>query len=42
MENINVTADYSGELQRKLCQLANVLDEKAFPAVHAVAKEIQP
>lgn len=42
MGHINVTADYSGELQRKLCQLATVLDEKAFPAVHAVAKEIQP
>lgn len=42
MGHINVTADYSGELQRKLCQLATMLDEKAFPAVHAVAKEIQP
>ncbi|EEX39173.1 5-(carboxyamino)imidazole ribonucleotide synthase [Vibrio furnissii] len=41
MGHINVTADYSGELQRKLCQLAAVLDPKAFPAVQAVAQQIK-
>lgn len=42
MGHINVTADYSGELQRKLCQLAEVLDADAFPAVQEVAHQIQP
>lgn len=40
MGHINVTADYRGELQRKLCQLAQVLDTDAFPAVHDAASEI--
>ncbi|KGY11514.1 phosphoribosylaminoimidazole carboxylase [Vibrio tubiashii] len=34
MGHINVCGDYSGELQRKLCALADVLDKEAFPAVH--------
>ncbi|WP_136487768.1 5-(carboxyamino)imidazole ribonucleotide synthase [Vibrio sp. H11] len=42
MGHINVTADYSGELQRKLCELATVLDADAFPAVQEVARQIQP
>ncbi|MGR2823313.1 5-(carboxyamino)imidazole ribonucleotide synthase [Vibrio vulnificus] len=41
MGHINVCGDYSGELQRRLCALANVLDEKAFPAVHEFAKKWQ-
>ncbi len=41
MGHINVTADYSGELQRKLCQLAAVLDPTAFPAVQEVAQQIK-
>ncbi|HDY7731093.1 TPA: 5-(carboxyamino)imidazole ribonucleotide synthase [Vibrio vulnificus] len=41
MGHINVSGDYSGELQRRLCALANVLDEKAFPAVHEFAKKWQ-
>ncbi|WGY48333.1 5-(carboxyamino)imidazole ribonucleotide synthase [Vibrio sp. ABG19] len=42
MGHINVTADYSGELQRKLCELATVLDADTFPAVQEVARQIQP
>lgn len=42
MGHINVTADYSGDLQRKLCELAQVLDADAFPAVQEVARQIQP
>ncbi len=34
MGHINVCGDYSGELQRKLCALADVLDKESFPAVH--------
>ncbi|HAS6243980.1 5-(carboxyamino)imidazole ribonucleotide synthase [Vibrio vulnificus] len=41
MGHINVSGDYSGELQRRLCALAKVLDEKAFPAVHEFAKKWQ-
>ena len=41
MGHINVTADYSGELQRKLCEIADHLDENAFPAVHEVAQKIR-
>lgn len=41
MGHINVTADYSGELQRKLCEIAGYLDAKAFPAVHEVAQKIR-
>lgn len=37
MGHINVCGDYSGELQRKLCALADVLDDNAFPAVHEFA-----
>lgn len=37
MGHINVCGDYSGELQRKLCSLAEVLDKEAFPAVHEFA-----
>lgn len=38
MGHINVCGDYSGELQRRLCALAKVLDPRAFPAVHDFAK----
>ncbi|KHT42486.1 5-(carboxyamino)imidazole ribonucleotide synthase [Vibrio sinaloensis] len=38
MGHINVCGDYNGELQRKLCALADVLDKKAFPAVHNFAE----
>jgi 5-(carboxyamino)imidazole ribonucleotide synthase len=38
MGHINVCGDYTGELQRKLCSLAEVLDKDAFPAVHEFAK----
>lgn len=37
MGHINVCGDYSGELQRKLCELAKLLDAHAFPAVHEFA-----
>lgn len=37
MGHINVCGDYSGELQRKLCALAGVLDKDVFPAVHQFA-----
>lgn len=38
MGHINVCGDYNGELQRKLCALANLLDKQAFPAVHKFAE----
>lgn len=38
MGHINVCGDYSGELQRRLCALAGVLDKSAFPAVHEFAE----
>lgn len=38
MGHINICGDYSGELQRRLCTLAKVLDSQAFPAVHDFAK----
>ena len=38
MGHINVCGDYNGELQRKLCALANLLDKQAFPAVHEFAE----
>ncbi len=38
MGHINVCGDYNGELQRKLCALADVLDKSAFPAVHDFAE----
>jgi len=41
MGHINVCGDYTGELQRKLCALAEVLDEQAFPAVHEFAASIK-
>ncbi|KOO14802.1 phosphoribosylaminoimidazole carboxylase [Vibrio xuii] len=37
MGHINVCGDYNGELQRKLCALADSLDKEAFPAVHEFA-----
>ncbi|WP_391088752.1 5-(carboxyamino)imidazole ribonucleotide synthase [Vibrio sp. NH-UV-68] len=37
MGHINVCGDYNGELQRKLCKLAQILDKHAFPAVHEFA-----
>ncbi|MGL4478770.1 MAG: ATP-grasp domain-containing protein, partial [Aeromonas veronii] len=41
MGHINVTADYTGELQRKLGQLAELLDAEAFPALHLAANQIE-
>ena len=41
MGHINVCGDYTGELNRKLCALADVLGEQAFPAVHEFAKQWQ-
>ncbi|EGU33378.1 5-(carboxyamino)imidazole ribonucleotide synthase [Vibrio scophthalmi] len=37
MGHINVCGDYSGELQRRLCALAEQLDQQAFPAIHNFA-----
>ncbi|MEZ8101678.1 5-(carboxyamino)imidazole ribonucleotide synthase [Vibrio bivalvicida] len=37
MGHINVCGDYSGELQRKLCAIAKLLDKQAFPAIHEFA-----
>ncbi|MCW8336035.1 5-(carboxyamino)imidazole ribonucleotide synthase [Vibrio paucivorans] len=39
MGHINVSAEYTAELQRKLCALADILDEEAFPAVHEFAQK---
>ncbi|MDF5305879.1 ATP-grasp domain-containing protein, partial [Vibrio parahaemolyticus] len=39
MGHINVCGDYPGELHRRLCALADVLDPMAFPAVHEFAKQ---
>ncbi|WP_194437289.1 5-(carboxyamino)imidazole ribonucleotide synthase [Vibrio fluminensis] len=39
MGHINVSGDYSGELQRRLFALADVLDSEAFPAIHDFAKQ---
>ncbi|EGR0247117.1 5-(carboxyamino)imidazole ribonucleotide synthase [Vibrio parahaemolyticus] len=41
MGHINVCGDYPGELHRRLCALAEVLDPMAFPAVHEFAKQAQ-
>ncbi|MGO1298345.1 MAG: 5-(carboxyamino)imidazole ribonucleotide synthase [Vibrio sp.] len=41
MGHINLTADYPGQLQRKLCEIAKYLDKEAFPAVHQIAHDIQ-
>ncbi|MEH0743322.1 5-(carboxyamino)imidazole ribonucleotide synthase [Vibrio cholerae] len=41
MGHINVCGDYSGELQRKLCELATLLDSDAFPAVHEFAQHFE-
>ncbi len=41
MGHINVCGDYPGELHRRLCALADVLDQVAFPAVHQFAKQSQ-
>ncbi|WP_428773995.1 5-(carboxyamino)imidazole ribonucleotide synthase [Vibrio sp.] len=41
MGHINVCGDYSGELQRKLCALAELLDEQAYPALHQFARQVQ-
>lgn len=40
MGHTNVCGDYSGELQRKLRALADVLDKEAFPAVHQFAANL--
>ncbi|EIU7857070.1 5-(carboxyamino)imidazole ribonucleotide synthase [Vibrio parahaemolyticus] len=39
MGHINVCGDYPGELHRRLCALAEVLDPMTFPAVHEFAKQ---
>ncbi|MFH4465714.1 5-(carboxyamino)imidazole ribonucleotide synthase [Vibrio diabolicus] len=41
MGHINVCGDYPGELHRRLCALADILDPIAFPAVQAFAKQPQ-
>ncbi|ELB2157302.1 5-(carboxyamino)imidazole ribonucleotide synthase [Vibrio parahaemolyticus] len=41
MGHINVCGDYPGELHRRLCALAKVLDPMTFPAVHEFAKQAQ-
>ena len=41
MGHINVSADYNAELQRTLCGLAKILDEKAYPAIHDFAEQMQ-
>lgn len=41
MGHINVCGDYSGELQRSLCALADVLAPEHYPAVHAFANKRQ-
>lgn len=41
MGHINVCGDYTGELQRKLCALAEILDKDVFPAVHEFAASSQ-
>ncbi|KLN65280.1 5-(carboxyamino)imidazole ribonucleotide synthase [Vibrio sp. VPAP30] len=40
MGHINVCGDYSGELQRKLCAIAKLLDKQAFPAIHEFADNL--
>ncbi|WP_047049375.1 5-(carboxyamino)imidazole ribonucleotide synthase [Vibrio mexicanus] len=37
MGHINVTADYSGELQRRLAKLATILDKDAYPALQELS-----
>jgi 5-(carboxyamino)imidazole ribonucleotide synthase len=39
MGHINVTAAYNAELQRRLVSLAEILDKKAFPAVHQLVND---
>ncbi|ENM7920703.1 TPA: 5-(carboxyamino)imidazole ribonucleotide synthase [Vibrio parahaemolyticus] len=41
MGHINVCGYYPGELHRRLCALAEVLDPMTFPAVHEFAKQAQ-
>ncbi|ENJ2789814.1 5-(carboxyamino)imidazole ribonucleotide synthase [Vibrio parahaemolyticus] len=41
MGHINVCGDYPGELHRRLCALAEVLDPMTFPAVQEFAKQAQ-
>jgi len=41
MGHINVCGDYPGELHRRLCALADILDPIAFPAVQPFAKQPQ-
>ncbi|HHX8279583.1 TPA: 5-(carboxyamino)imidazole ribonucleotide synthase [Vibrio diabolicus] len=41
MGHINVCGGYPGELHRRLCALADILDPIAFPAVQAFAKQPQ-
>ncbi|MCL9783012.1 5-(carboxyamino)imidazole ribonucleotide synthase [Vibrio sp. S4M6] len=39
MGHINVSAEYSADLDRKLALLANILDKKAFPAMQRFSQE---
>ncbi|MGF1752270.1 5-(carboxyamino)imidazole ribonucleotide synthase [Vibrio makurazakiensis] len=41
MGHINVSADYTAELQRSLLLLAEVLDKKTYPAVHEFAQQMK-
>lgn len=41
MGHINVCGDYSGELQRQLSALAEILDAEAFAAAHEIARHIK-
>ena len=41
MGHINVSADYNAELQRTLCDLAKILDKRAYPAIHDFAAQMQ-
>jgi len=41
MGHINVSADYNAELQRTLCSLADILDKKAYPAIHEFAEQMK-
>ncbi|MBW3698423.1 5-(carboxyamino)imidazole ribonucleotide synthase [Vibrio sp. T187] len=41
MGHINVSADYTAELQRSLLLLAEVLDKESYPAVHEFAQQMK-
>jgi len=41
MGHINISADYSAELQRLIGSLTNILDKKTYPAVHEFTEKHQ-